>query len=143
MTENFKVILMRGFAVWLVIIGAETVHGILRVLILEPFAGDFRARQIAVFSGITLILTITILLFRRLKTENKFLFLCVGLFWLILTVGFEIILGRFVMKVSWARIWSDYDLPNGGLMPFGLIFLTLAPLIAAKFRQRSSKYVQP
>lgn len=143
MTENFKVTLMRGFAVWLVIIGAEIVHGILRVLILEPFAGDFRARQIAVFSGIGLILTITILLFRRLKTENKFSLLCVGFFWLVLTVGFEIILGRFVMKVSWERIWSDYDLPNGGLMPFGLIFLTLAPLIAAKFRQRSSKYVQP
>lgn len=143
MPEKFKIILLRGFAVWLIIIGAEIVHGILRVLLLEPRVGDFRARQIAVFSGIGLILTISILFFRRLKTSDNLLLLCVGLFWLVLTVGFEIILGRFVMKVSWERIWSDYDLPNGGLMPIGLIFLTLSPLIAAKFRQRSSKYVQP
>ena len=36
--------------------------------------------------------------------------------------------------LSWERIASDYDVPHGGLLPFGLIVLTLWPLIAAKLR---------
>jgi hypothetical protein len=37
---------------------AEIVHGIARTLWLAPVVGDFRARQIAVFSGSLLILLI-------------------------------------------------------------------------------------
>jgi hypothetical protein len=59
--------------------------------------------------------------------------LFVGLLWLVLTVGFEILLGR-LLNLSWARIFSDYDLRNGGLMPIGLLFLIFAPLIAAKLK---------
>ncbi|MGL4881608.1 MAG: hypothetical protein ACRC8K_11140, partial [Waterburya sp.] len=56
------------------------------------------------------------------------------LLWLGLTVGFEIMLGRFVMGLSWERIASDYNLLQGGLMPLGLLVLTLSPLIATKVR---------
>ena len=42
---------LRAFLVWLLIIAIESVHGTLRVLFLQPLVGDFRARQIAVFTG--------------------------------------------------------------------------------------------
>ncbi len=58
----------------------------------------------------------------------------VGLVWLVLTLAFELIFGRFVVGLSWERIASDYDVPQGGWLPFGLIVLTLSPLIAAKMR---------
>lgn len=48
--ENIRMI-GRGFAVWLVIIAAEILHGAIRVMFLEPLVGDFRARQIAVLAG--------------------------------------------------------------------------------------------
>ena len=41
------------------------------------------------------------------------------------------------MQVSWQRIASDYNLLQGGLMPIGLLFLALSPLIAAKIRGSS------
>jgi hypothetical protein len=47
--------LLRALLVWLVIIGVETVHGILRTLVLLPAVGDFRARQISVLTGSVLI----------------------------------------------------------------------------------------
>lgn len=125
----------RGFIVWLIIIGAEVLHGILRTILLEPLTGDFRARQIAVFSGAVIILTISYLFVGWLRAADRLQLFAVGLFWLILTLGFEIILGRFVFGLSWERIGSDYDILRGGLLGFGLLILTFAPLIAAKFKR--------
>ena len=42
--------------------------------------------------------------------------------------------GRYGAHASWSRIASDYNLFQGGLLPIGLLVLTAAPLIAAKFR---------
>ena len=58
----------------------------------------------------------------------------VGIVWFVLTLAFEIAFGRYVVHASWSRIASDYDLLRGGLLPIGLLVLTAAPLIAAKFR---------
>lgn len=134
MTDN-KFLLFRAFAVWLVIIAAETVHGTLRVLFLEPYFGDFRARQIAVFSGAVIILIIALLFIRFVRAAGNFQLFAVGLFWLALTLIFELSLGRFVLNLSWQRIFSDYNIGQGGLLTFGLIILLLAPLIASSFRR--------
>jgi len=54
--------------------------------------------------------------------------------WVVLTVGFEIVLGRFAFGLSWERIASDYNIAEGGLMIFGLLVMLLAPLVMAGFR---------
>ncbi len=132
MFEKLYPVLWRGFAVWLVIIFAEFLHGILRVMVLEPFVSDFRARQIAVFSGVVIILTTTAIFVDWMKATNNLQLFAVGFQWLILTLSFEILFGRFVVKASWERIFSDYNLLNGGLLPVGLVILTFAPLIIKK-----------
>jgi hypothetical protein len=125
----------RAFLVWLVIICVESLHGVLRTLLLQPLVGDFRARQVAVFTGSALILTIAYLLGPWLRVRNNKFLLGVGLLWVLWTVAFELALGRLVLDMSWQRILSDYDLLHGGLMVFGLAFLGLSPLIAAKLRE--------
>jgi hypothetical protein len=125
----------RAFLVWLVIICVESLHGVLRTLLLQPLVGDFRARQVAVFTGSALILTIAYLLGPWLRVRNTNVLLGVGLLWVLWTVAFELALGRLVLDMSWQRILSDYDLLHGGLMVFGLAFLALSPLIAAKLRE--------
>lgn len=136
MLNGFFSIFWRGFVVWLIIIFAEFLHGTLRVLLLQPFAGDFRARQISVFTGILIILTISYFFVGWLRASNNSQLFLVGLLWLVLTVAFEISLGR-LLNLSWERIFSDYDIRNGGLMPIGLLFLVFAPLIAAKLKRKS------
>lgn len=42
---------LRAAAVWLLIIAAETAHGILRTLPLAPAVGDLQARQVGVPVG--------------------------------------------------------------------------------------------
>lgn len=126
---------LRGLIIWAVIILAESIHGIARTLLLEPYLGDFKARQIAVFTGSAIILTIAILFVRWFRAKRASELIQVGLLWLCLTVAFEILLGRGVMKYPWERMVSDYNLFEGGLLPIGLLVLTLSPLIAAKLRR--------
>lgn len=61
--------------------------------------------------------------------------------WVALTVGFEIILGRYVMGLSWIRVLEDYNIRDGGLMVLGLLALYAAPFIALWYRRRNETNV--
>ena len=126
--------ILRAFAVWLLIVLVETVHGILRTLFLAPLTGDFRARQIGVFTGSLLILAIATLTIRWLRLPTRAQQLQVGALWLAAMVAFEISFGRWVANQPWERILADYNISAGGLLPFGMLVLLLSPLIAARLR---------
>jgi hypothetical protein len=130
--------LIRAIAVWLVLMAAEVVHGILRGLLLVPVVGDFRARQVGVFVGSLIILVVTFLLVRWIKAVGLVRHLVVGRLWLVLTVLFELALGRLVLGLPWEQIMQDYDLPRGGLMPIGLLVMAISPLFTAWLRGRVS-----
>lgn len=138
MSESALKVYLRGFMVWLVIVCAEALHGTARILLLQPLVGDFRARQISVFTGILIILTIACFFIGWIRAANRTQLMSIGLMWTILTIAFEISLGR-LMNLSWERIFSDYDIANGGLMGFGLLTLFFAPLIAAKMGRLRNK----
>lgn len=127
---------LRALSVWLVIIAVESVHGTLRQLFLVPVLGDFRARQVSVVTGSLLIFLVSWLLIRWLGATRRRVLLGIGFFWVLLTVVFEITLGR-LLGFEWSRLLADYDLPNGGLMGLGLVALLLTPLSAARLRKVS------
>jgi len=131
-SDKITHVLARGFFVWLLIILAETIHGIARTLLLAPLIGAFRARQVSVFTGAVMIVVITFVFVRWLKGSGVFEFILIGMMWVILTVGFEILLGRLVLNISWERIASDYNLFQGGLMLLGLIVMLFVPVTMAK-----------
>ncbi len=131
----------RAFVIWLAIILVESLHGILRGIFLLPVVGDLRARQIGVVIGSALILLVAYGSARWLRVQAPSTLLWIGAFWVALTVTFEIALGRLAMKLPWERILADYDVPRGGLMLFGLLFLWLSPLIAARLRSRRARVV--
>ena len=126
--------LLRAFAVWLLIIFAESVHGTLRQIFLAPLVGDFTARRIAFFVGMLLIFGIAYFFIRWICAENAKQLFAVGLMWMVLTTLFEFGLGRFVLNYSSERMFEDYDLSRGGLMGFGLLFMIFAPYFAEKLR---------
>ena len=127
-------ILFRALAVWLILIAVEFAHGILRALFLVPVVGDFRSRQIGVLTGSLLILLVVSIFIRWLHARTTKYLILVGLLWLILTVAFEFSFGHFVFGRSWSDLAADYDLPHGGLLPFGMLVLLFSPVIATKLR---------
>lgn len=124
----------RSLSIWLVLIVAEIVHGILRAMLLVPIVGEFRSNQIGVFSGSVIIIAIAYFTIRWIGASRLTEQLLVGVIWLALTIAFEILFGRFVVGLSWERIASDYSVLNGGLMPLGLLFLFFSPMFAVKLR---------
>lgn len=127
--------LKRVSAVWLIIIFAEMIHGILRGLFLVPVCGDLASRQIGVFTGSLIILAIACMTIRWIGAKRRGELLAAGLVWMILTITFEIIFGRFVMNFDMGRILSDFNILKGGFLGMGMIFLAFSPLIAAKMRK--------
>ena len=120
-------------AVWLMIVVAESIHGILRQLWLTPLLGDLPARQIGILVGSGIIFAITWLSIRWIGARTVVNQLKVGTVWVIFMVVFEFSLGT-ALGYTPERMLSDYNLATGGFMGFGLLFMLGAPALAAKMR---------
>lgn len=125
---------LRALAIWFALIAAEFVHGIMRALFLVPYVGDFRARQIGVFTGSVLIILVVCIFIRWLHASDTKSLILVGVLWLVLTLAFEFSFGHFVFGRSWGDLASDYDVSQGGLLAFGMIVLIFSPVIAMRVR---------
>lgn len=115
---------------------AETVHGILRTLYLVPLVGDFRARQICTFTGAAILIAIAYRSHNWIDARTRSHQLVIGALWLILTVCFEISIGRFVAGRPWQEVTADFRFWQGGLLPFGLVALALSLRIANWLHRR-------
>jgi hypothetical protein len=133
---SLRHVLERALIVWLTLIAVEFIHGIVRAIFLVPVAGDFRSRQIGVFTGSVLILAVAYLLVPWLKVSDKNSLVSIGVVWLVLTVAFEFSFGHFVFGRSWGDLASDYNIFRGGFLLIGMTVLLFAPVIAAWMRGR-------
>ena len=122
---------IRAARLWLQFIAIETVSGVLRTLYLEPWLGEVLARQLGVFMGCCIFIALVHKQCRwlRIPTGRDWQ---VGLFWALSTFGFEVLLGKGVIKAPWSRILSDYDISHGGFMGFGLLSMAVAPALVRK-----------
>jgi len=126
----------RAILVWMLIILAETVHGTIREIFIAPHLGDLRARQLGVLVACGLIFGVTWFTVRWMGARTRGAQFAVGLAWVVLTIIFEFALGR-ALGASWDRIFSDYNPARGGLMLFGLAFMAVTPMLAARLRDRN------
>jgi hypothetical protein len=126
--------LARAFGIWLALAATESVHGVVRRLVLQPELGDLRARQVSVFSGALLIILVFWLTLKWLGPQPVRRWWQLGLLWLGLTLVFELGLGR-ATGMSWDRIASDFDPRRGGLLAFGMLVIAVAPRILAARRE--------
>jgi len=121
----------KALAVFVVIAGVETLHGILRVRLLNRPLGDRRARQVGVATGSALILAIAWFTVPWLAPRSHGDAAAIGALWVALMLAFEIGIGRWAFHASWSRIAADFDVRRGGLLGFGMIALAAAPWLAA------------
>jgi hypothetical protein len=124
---------MRASLVWMLIMLAETGHGVVREVFIAPVIGGLRARQLGVLVGCVLIFVIAWLTARWMGATTQRQQFKVGAFWVILTLVFEFALGR-ALGTSWTHLLADYNPAQGGFMLFGLAFMFLAPWITRKLR---------
>ena len=127
----------RAVLVWLLMMVIETIHGVLRSLLLVLLVGDLRARQLGVFIGSGLILGIAVLLIDWIRPSSVRELLVIGAMWLVLTLAFEFGLGHALGR-PWSALVADFDLTGGGLLSIGMVVLARSPWIAARIRKADS-----
>jgi hypothetical protein len=124
---------LRATLVWMLIMLAETGHGVIREVFIAPVIGAMHARQLGVLVGCILIFIIAWLTARWMNARTRREQLAVGAFWVGLTLIFEFVLGR-ATGASWSRILSDYNLLHGGLLLLGLAFMFVTPMLTRRSR---------
>ena len=124
--------LSRGALVWLLLMAAESLQGVLRHLFLSP-ALELALHQLSVIVGVAVIFASTwaLLPWMRIRTTPQAL--AIGVMWALLTLAFELGLG-WIVGADWSRVSADYDLIHGGLMPLGLLAMALTPWTAWRLR---------
>ena len=124
---------LKALAVWLLIVIAESIHGIIRQLFVAPVIGDMPARQVGVLIGSAIIFAIAWACIRWIGAKSFPEQFKVGLLWVVLIAIFEFSLGT-LLGYSQERMLSDYNMAEGGFMVFGLLFMLFAPALAARVR---------
>ncbi|PSR17488.1 hypothetical protein C8255_12310 [filamentous cyanobacterium CCP3] len=123
-------LIMLGFT----LAGAETLHGIFRNAVVAPRLGTKKAKQLSLISGTAILFLICYFWIPNLGINSTKSLLAVGLF-LALSMGlFDLVLGRYIMKLRWRIVLRDFDFRQGNYLLVGLLILSGIPLIVMKLR---------
>ncbi|NTV06861.1 MAG: hypothetical protein HGA59_10230, partial [Chlorobiaceae bacterium] len=117
-TENISLSWKRVVSVWFLIAGSFFV----------PRIGELHSHQIGVVTGSVIIFTIAWLCIRWYGPGSYRQQPQVGALWVVLTLIFEFTLGYF-FGYSLERILADYNIAQGGLMLFGVLFMLFTPVM--------------
>ena len=122
-------LLSRVLAVWCLLAVLMTANGVAREVALKRLVSAPAADAISAAAGVAIILTATYAGLRPLAGQPaRTLAWCSALF-VGLTVGFELVVGRYVDHRTWAELAGNYALWRGRLWPLVLLVLALTPFL--------------
>jgi hypothetical protein len=121
--------LLRIVALCVVLACAETLHGIARIKLLIPRLGKDRAIRLSALTGTLLAYGIGWLLVPDIGLTTAGAHLALGLVLAGFMAGFDVAIGRWLMRKPWSRIAPDFDPRTGNYLLFGLIALSVMPWV--------------
>ncbi len=122
----------RGFMVWLLIMLVETVHGILRGLVLAPRMGEEAAARLGWPIGLLLVLAVSYLCIRWTRVTRTSALLVMGAVWAVFTILFEVFIG-LLRGMGVPEILAAIN-PLSGTILYSAAVMFLAPLAASRLR---------
>lgn len=120
---------VRLLALGLMLASAETLHGIARTVLVVPRIGKDRATKWSALTGSLLALAICWFMVPPLGLHGAAQHLLLGAGLAAFMAGFDLAIGRLVMRKAWHRLWPDFDPRSGNYLSLGLAFLVIAPLL--------------
>jgi hypothetical protein len=128
-------LIVKAFGVWLVILVCAVLNGTLREFALLP---AFEKPVAFVMSGLLLsllIIGVSLVLVPRIGRLSRLQAMIVGVFWLLLTLAFELGFGRLVQHRGWPELLAAYTFKDGNFWPIVLVVTLFSPLIAVRLRR--------
>jgi hypothetical protein len=89
---------------------------------------ELYAHQISTVSALGLLGAYTWGVIRLWPPESPKEALAVGLIWLVLTVAFEFLFGRYGARHSWRRLLHNYNVLAGRIWILVLVWVAIAPM---------------
>jgi len=127
--------LLKASGIWVAMVVSAILNGLFRQYVLIPGLGESKALPL---SGIFLslfIFTISVISIGSLGKLRKITCFYIGAFWVVLTLIFEVVLGRLISGRSWAEIFEVFNLFEGNLFILVLLTTFLSPWITVKLRK--------
>ena len=120
---------IRFFLSWFPMIPIAVANGALREAWLVPRTGEHRARQLSTLLLIAFFSIYFAVVFSVWPIASRTEAVNVGSMWLALTLVFEFVLGRFVSRLSWRKMLSEYNLVAGRLWALVPLWVAAAPYV--------------
>lgn len=125
---------LKQFLFWFPMIVIAIANAGIRELVLDKYLNELNAHQISTITLIAFCAVYIGLISPSLGLKSHKEALILGFIWVLLTVGFEFIFGRF-MGTAWQVLFNDYNLLTGRLWSVFLLGLFILPYIFHAFRK--------
>ena len=122
-------VILRIFALCVVLACAETLHGIARTVLVVPRIGKELATKLSIVTGTALAGAICWILVPSIGLQSATAHLALGVWLALFMASFDIAMAKLVLRKSWAKIWPDFDPRTGNYLLFGVVALTFVPLL--------------
>ena len=124
--------IMKLVGLYILVASCETLNGIFRTVYLNKHLGVLTAKRVSMLPALILCLTACYFYVpvTGITTDKGLVLLgmSLSLFMLI----FDIVLGRFVAKVTWPEILNDLNIFKGNLLGLGMVIMAFCPLLSSK-----------
>jgi len=130
--ENNFNLYLKALGIWVILAVSAIVVATFRNGVLLPAFGEQTAHQLGTILFLIVQFIIIYFFIKKMKIKDVKFLLGIGIFWVVITVIFELLFGHFVMNHSWEKLLADYNLFNGRLWVLVLINNMAAPSISGK-----------
>jgi len=124
----------KSLLIWLAIIPLAILNGGMREMVINPLIGE---RVGLPLSGVLLCILVFFLCWfciPRIGRGTTKVYLLIGLWWIVLTVLFETVLGLLIGN-SFTEVTNAYDMTTGNIWLLVVLFIGIAPWLSAKTRR--------
>ena len=116
---------------WMLMAVCAMLNGILREKVLGPHFGAKVSLPLSGLSLSAIVFIVSYIAIDFLGRETRGVYVCIGIFWVLLTLLFEYGYGRFVGGRTWSQINAVFNLRQGNLFIVVLVVTLFAPLLSA------------
>lgn len=124
---------LKGFVVWLAILGLAFGNAALRELVLIPQLGKAQGLALSGVFLAALVVVVAWVSLPWLGMQRMAGLLAIGFGWLVLTIAFDFAMGRLQGKPV-QQLLDAYTFKDGNLWLLVLLVTLVAPYLAAKLR---------
>jgi hypothetical protein len=117
------------FFAWFGLVVLGLLNATIRQVVYARYLSELAGHQISTLTLAVLVGLYAWALSGFLKLSSPGEAIGVGLMWMVLTIGFEFALGRYVVGDSWGKLLTNYNVLEGRVWGLFVLWVGVAPYV--------------